>query len=203
MKTIRVKIDDEAAEMIAAGIDDAHPTLNAVARRMLLDNAHQSIDQLGFRICTCEELQRLAEEQGSPAVFDPVTNEFSLVRHLPGGRAEHVIRFCIECGGRAPASKRANLFARLEHEEVGRLASRCASIHTFKDAFETLGPPTFDWADGVASITRGENGAEEWSTKRVIRYDNLSETASVHFTQRLGDLVSVSFLGKQLCDAQP
>ncbi len=196
MKRISVELDDADAEWLEARIDDSNPTLEDVAKTKLAEYAKEIRPSSERSSCGCGKLEEISSEANSPIIFDAVVNEFGLQRDTPHGKAIHVIRYCLWCGGRAPVSKRDQMFAKVDYEETRRLTSMCAGINTFKDAMDRFGPPETDRADALVKIKPTADGANVYTSHRVIIYEKLSKTANVRFTQRVGNVVSVSFVGK-------
>jgi hypothetical protein len=130
--------------------------------------------------CTCDYLQKEANDPESPIIFDEPTGEYQFTYQEPGceGRSTLVIYHCPFCGGTAPESKRALLFAVIPRAEEERLAEILAPIQTIKDALATFGTPDFD---GFVEVRQHERD-DKPSTRahhRQIRYERLSEVADV------------------------
>ena len=198
MRRISVDLDDEDAEWLEAKIDDTKPTLDDVAQGLLAEFAKGEQQAFGVRVCECDKLERLASAENSSVVFDPSVNEYHLVTVTPNGRTVHYFRYCLSCGGTITGSTRAQLFADVAIAEVCRLSDLCAEVRTFKDAIDRFGQPDFDKSDGLIHGHKTAEGAKVLTPHRVIRYERLSENATVEFTQKLGDLVAVSFTGKYI-----
>jgi hypothetical protein len=152
--------------------------------------------------CTCGSLQWAAETVGIPVEFDKDMNEFLLV-HGPEGGHNLFIRHCFFCGGKAPESLRASLFARLTDEERRRLVDLTKSLKTVDDTIAALGEPDEDREAGM-TITRPERDGkpEETRAYRTLRYRNLSETANVSVTVYPMGEVAFSFSGKHIGKTQ-
>src|SRR6266545_3043282 len=72
--------------------------------------------------CQCESLEREANHPDSPIRFDPKLNEYHFIyRTSTGEEAKMMIYHCPFCGGRAPESRRDELFHRLTEAERHRL----------------------------------------------------------------------------------
>lgn len=140
--------------------------------------------------CTCSWLANAAAEPDNPIVFDEALNEYNLAHHRPTGAngagapvAQSRIYHCPWCGGVAPKSKRATLFAHLTDAERSRLHDLTAAIRTIADAVAKLGPPDHDLHQGFRRMTpASDTKPAEEKSYRVIRYTKLSETADVRFT---------------------
>ena len=194
-----VNLDDETSEWLAAKIDDSKRTVRDVAHAILREAAQAQQELARARICNCGGLETTSAEENSPIIFDELVNEYHLLRDTHNGKARSIIRYCLWCGGRAPPlSKRAQLFAKVSYEEIRRLKELCGRIKSFQDAFDLLGAPDSDLNVGSITTRKTDEGAEEHTPHRVISYQNLSDTAEVRFTQKFGDLVSASFMGKYI-----
>ena len=196
MKRISIQLDDADAEWLEARINETKPTLEDVAKERLSAYAREIQQTPDRSSCGCGKLDDISSEKNSPIIFDPVVNEYGLQRDTPWGKATHVIRYCLWCGGRAPKSKRDQLFVKVDYVEIHRLTLMCAGINTFKDAMDRFGLPETDRSDGAGTLSPTADGAAEYTPHRVLTYEKLSDTADVWVTQRAGDIVSVSFGGK-------
>jgi hypothetical protein len=141
--------------------------------------------------CKCNWLAQAADEPDNPVVFDKEMNEYHLAHQRPrgsngagGGRYGYsMIYHCPFCGGAAPKSKRETFFANITDAERARLTELTAGIRTVADAIARLGPPDQDVPQGLTVTTPATDTTPSTVTSyRVIRYMNLSETASVEFT---------------------
>jgi hypothetical protein len=149
--------------------------------------------------CTCGYLQRSSERPELPIVYDQLTNEFHFTWLSEGGGKPNslVIYHCPFCGGTAPESKRATLFAVVSDAEAKRLNELLAEVKTPDDAIERLGLPAQDSPTGV-SVETPENDGNPPSRRyfRTLTYTNLSDTADVQLTVYRGDRVEITFIGK-------
>jgi hypothetical protein len=206
MKRITLNLDEATTEALVAQIDNSHPTLKDVAGRVLKqegDRWHAVRDGPGdMRACQCNSPERAADDPETAVVFDAKTNEFHIVRETGRGSSHLIVRYCFFCGGKAPASKRARLFAWVSDEEKVRLASLCSEVRTFEDAIRAFGAPDSDLAAGEMSGGSDDAGRPRWTARRVITYNSLSETADVRFVQHVGDQVRVNFSYKYLGEAK-
>lgn len=91
--------------------------------------------------CKCGFLEQHANEPDSPIRFDPKLNEYHFIYLTSTGEATMMIYYCPICGGRAPKSRRANLFCRLTHSERRRLTELTKNMRTVQDVITTLGEP--------------------------------------------------------------
>lgn len=130
--------------------------------------------------CTCNYLQQAADDPDNPIVFHERTGEFHFTYQEPDheGRSMLVIYHCPFCGGAAPESKRALLFAVIPRSEEERLAEILMPIKTIKDALESLGTPDFDGFIGSRQYERDDQPPTR-EHRRQIRYERLSEIADV------------------------
>ena len=198
MRQVAIELDEDTAEALAMRIDDSMPTVEDVARHVLAQASSRRLEEVGFRRpCQCGSLERAAENPDSLVVFDTMTNEYHIVDTVHG-RSELVVYYCFFCGGKAPISKRGELFARVSPDEKARLVSLCKDIRTFDDAMRVFGPPDQDMPSGLMLEVVNESGSSESTFHRVIVYTGLSDAADVRFTHTLGDQVSTSFQGKYL-----
>ncbi len=148
--------------------------------------------------CDCGSLQRAAEEAGVPVEFNKDLNEFHLI-HGPEGKGKLMMRHCFFCGGKAPASLRETLFAKLTSEERFRLVNLTKSLKTVDETIAVLGEPNEDREAGTI-ITHPERDGkpEETRSYRTLGYRNLSETANVNVTVYPTGEVAFSFSGKYI-----
>jgi hypothetical protein len=86
--------------------------------------------------CTCDLLQRVANDPFYPIVFDTDTNEYHFTWN---DGALLVIGHCPFCGGAAPESKRALLFAQIPGPEESRLAKLLKGVTSMDDAINRFG----------------------------------------------------------------
>jgi hypothetical protein len=129
--------------------------------------------------CRCGSLERAASEPSCPVSFSESVNEY----RIDDSRGGHLaIYHCFFCGGAAPKSKRAQLFATIPREEVERLAGLANGCATLDDVIRKFGKPDDDMDEGVGSITPEKDGKPPTVMYyRTLRYSNLSETAEVDF----------------------
>jgi len=149
--------------------------------------------------CDCNWLASHVDDGRWPIVFDPVVNEYHFTYPTPHGPACAIIRHCPWCGGRAPQSKRASLFARISPHERQRLKELIAPLKTVDDVLRVLGKPDHDAMGGAATIKpeTDTRGAEHQFFRHMI-YQGLSETALVRVHVLPGDAVSITFSGKYI-----
>ncbi len=129
--------------------------------------------------CKCHALEDAANEPSCPVSFDESVNEYQIDDRDGGHR---VIYHCFFCGGAAPKSKRARLFATIPRDEVERLRDLATGCATLDDVIRKFGEPNDDMAEGHGDMTRETDGKPPTvKYYRVLRYSNLSETAEVDF----------------------
>ncbi len=145
--------------------------------------------------CTCVYLQRAADNPDKPIVFDPLTGEF----HFSTGSGIMVIYHCPFCGGAAPESKRALLFAVIPSDEQQRLARLLAPVMTVRGALKRLGKPQQDDAAGTRTESPERIGQPPSIEHfRTLVYERLSEVADVRITERSDGAVHWSLNGKYI-----
>ena len=108
-----------------------------------------------------------------------------------------MIYHCPFCGGAASKSKRDLLFARIEDDEVDRLAELLAPVQTLDDALKLLGTPDTE----TFGTFRGDENGDRPSTverHRHLCYQRLSGTADVWFQVMPDKTVHWQLQGKQL-----
>jgi hypothetical protein len=144
--------------------------------------------------CGCGWLERESNEPDSPVRFDPVLNEYNIIR---GGGAELRVYHCPFCGGSAPKSKRSLMFAHITDAERGRLIQLTHHLRTVDDVLRELGKPDDD--SYASSTTPEKNGKPDTvEVYQALRYYNLSETADVWVTVFPGGKASITFQGKYI-----
>jgi hypothetical protein len=149
--------------------------------------------------CTCGYLQRASDRPELPIVYDETTNEFHFTWASDGGGEPNalVIYHCPFCGGTAPESKRATLFAVVSDAEGKRLNELLGEIKTLDDAIEKLGPADRDSPTGAAIEVPEKDGSPPSRRYfRTLTYTNLSDTADVQLAVYFGDRVQITFVGK-------
>ena len=150
---------------------------------------------------TCNYLQSAADDPDNPITFDKRTEEFEFCYTHGAGDdaypATLVIYHCPFCGGAAPQSKRDLLFARIEDNEVDRLAELLTPIQTLADVLKLLGDPDTDSFD---TSRRDESDDVPSTVERHqhICYQRLSDTANVWFQVMPDKTVHWQLHGKQL-----
>jgi hypothetical protein len=131
--------------------------------------------------------------------FDPKMNEYSITYAVPGGNGFALLRYCPGCGGKAPASVRQSLFARLTNAEVHRLQELTAGIKTVADAFNVLGAPDDDCPVGAGQVSAYRDDEPQVAEFfRTLVYRRLSETADVHVTVRSDHDLRITYQGKYI-----
>src|SRR5262245_1615682 len=100
--------------------------------------------------CTCQYLDKAANDPDNPITFDEDTNEYHFNYRTSEQGVECscpamlVVYHCPFCGGVAPKTKRGLLFAKIPKEEETRLKCLLAPIQTISDAIENFGTPDFE-----------------------------------------------------------
>lgn len=149
--------------------------------------------------CTCGYLQRAADDPDVPIRFEASTGEYQFIYpEEVGGQAMLVIYHCPFCGGAAPRSKRELLFHVIPDAEEERLKELLLPIETVADALERFGKPESDDPFGMASMhdeANGQPASIEYA--RALRYESLSEVASVKILESPGGRVGFSLSGKR------
>jgi hypothetical protein len=143
--------------------------------------------------CTCDFLQRAADDPDQAIEFDAQTGEYQFV----AGSSRLVIYHCPFCGGAAPESKRPLLFAIISPEEEQRLATLLAPIKSIRAALKRLGKPQRDDASGMR-VHRPESANESSVIEhfRTLSYERLSDVADVRIAERPDGSVHWSLQGK-------
>jgi hypothetical protein len=113
-------------------------------------------------------LQRLADDINSSVEFDPITKSFGL-----RSRDDHwftPIRYCLQCGGKAP-DRSSELFESASPDEEQDLLSILQRCRNIDDVVTTLGSP-----DRVVTSNELEVGAfgSRSSSKPVECYVSVS-----------------------------
>ncbi len=143
--------------------------------------------------CTCRCLENAANDPRNPIVFDEATGEYQFVCKS----VMLVIYHCPFCGGAAPKSKRALLFAQISAAEEARLASLLDGVTTIAEALTKFGKPDFE-GTSVTRHPENENEAPKIQHHRGIRYFGLSETAEVWITERPDGRIFWQLQGKYI-----
>ncbi len=153
--------------------------------------------------CTCHYLAHAADDPRSPIVFDPKLNEYNF--EYPSlcsdevGNASLRIYHCPFCGGAAPPSKRALVFAVISPEEQQRLNQLLVGIKSVEDAFRVLGRADHDDPHGLTvQQPEREGAAPTRRGYRSLTYSQLSETAEVILTDYPASGLHVTFQGKYI-----
>src|ERR1041385_958088 len=95
-----------------------------------------------IRPCKCGYLERQSNHPDSPIRFDPELNEYHFVYATKaGGEAKMMIYHCPFCGGRAPKSRRSELFHRLTREEQRRLCDLTKGMRSVQEVTAAFGEP--------------------------------------------------------------
>lgn len=121
------------------------------------------------------------------------------VEHRDGGYS--VIRHCPWCGGAAPRSRRASLFAVIPSAELRRLERLTASVRTVEDALETFGAPERRERQGLMVHTPGSGRRPaRVETFPTMTFTKLSKVADVtvndYGPKGVGFTFSPKYLGR-------
>jgi hypothetical protein len=148
--------------------------------------------------CKCGWLEREAAEAGSSIRFDEDLNEFHILNRPPD-RGYLLIYHCLFCGGAAPRSRRATLFARPTRAELDRLERVVSGLTSVAQAVKKLGKPKSDRANRLRTMSAGSNTeAPKAESFRVMVFTNVSRTTDVHLTDYGRDGIRFTFQGKYL-----
>ena len=146
--------------------------------------------------CKCDWLQETTENPEFPIKFDENTNEYSISTESGGNL---LISFCPFCGGKAPKSKRDQLFEIITSEEQARLMSITRKINTVEEAFEVLGEPDFETSNGIG-VTEPEIHGKPRQTRfyRTLAYHQLSDQAIVELVVYPEEGVRIGLIPKSI-----
>lgn len=148
--------------------------------------------------CKCSWLQQAAAEPTVPVKFNEEVGEYQ-VESRDGGYL--VIRHCPWCGGVAPPSRRASLFATMPQAEVERLKRLTANLKTLDEALAALGKPDRRDPEGLTVHTpeRGRRPAHV-ETFPTMTFSKLSKVADVTLAnygpKGVGFSFSAKYVGK-------
>lgn len=117
--------------------------------------------------CKCGFLERQANHPDSPIRFDSELNEYHFIHRTSiSGESKMMIYHCPFCGGRAPKSRRSELFHRLTHAEQHRLSELTKDMRTIQDVTVGLGEPDIRQPIGMVSPHQSEMASRR--QRRVI-----------------------------------
>lgn len=149
--------------------------------------------------CTCDLLQRTANDPFYPIVFDTATNEYHFTWN---GGAVLLIRYCPFCGGAAPDSKRALLFAQIPKAEESRLAKLLDGVISMDDALNRFGQPSYDMMS-VSTHDETDDAGPVIAPHRLIQYHEVSEVADIWITELSNGRVHWELHGKYVGPKTP
>jgi hypothetical protein len=146
-------------------------------------------------LCKCGWFERAANDPKCPIEFDPEVNEY----HLVSNGGSWCFYHCPICAGRAPASHRADLFARIPREEEVRLHLLIKDLRTEDDVLRQLGQPSARMEPGAGTIHPGKSGnPDQRYTYTTLRYDQHSTIADINVRINQDGTVSISLSGKYI-----
>ena len=130
-------------------------------------------------VCDCSVLENASKEPAHPIRWDERMNEYYLAT---GETGRMMIYYCPFCGGRAPESRRASMFAHVTQKEETRIFGLFRGIRTVADVFAKFGQPDeeLEFASGVRSLSR-DNKPERGEIFRGLVYKSLSPVADIVF----------------------
>src|SRR6266403_1249049 len=136
----------------------------------------------------------MADDPNCPVEFDADLNEYHITCE---GNGQMMIYYCPLCGGRAPKSRRSQLFHRLTDDERRRLLDLTKDLKTVTDVIAALGEPDRRHPVGVVTVTPEREGRPETTENLpLLVYTNLSDTAEVYVTVHPNERVGISLQGK-------
>jgi hypothetical protein len=128
--------------------------------------------------CECGWLHQAATDPDHPVEFDPRMNEFNIVK----GERSIRIYYCPFCGGKAPESLRATVFAHVSAEERERLTLLGLGAESFAQIVANLGEPSGDQPAGAGiGIPAPDGQITQFISYRVVTYSQLSQVADLQF----------------------
>jgi len=149
--------------------------------------------------CDCNCLHDAANNPDAPIKFDEHLNEFHIIYFVNGSEGYLLIRHCPCCGGKAPESRRASLFAAISVQELSRLAELTTPLKRLNDVITAFGDPDRDEEAGLM-ITRPESEGRPPETQvyHTLTYSALSEVADVRVAVYHDERVVFTFSGKYI-----
>jgi hypothetical protein len=128
--------------------------------------------------CECGWLQHAADDPDHPVKFDPGMNEFNIVK---GDRSIRIY-YCPFCGGKAPESVRATVFAHVSGEEHERLVLLGSGVESLAQIVQRFGEPSRDQPTGAGIGMPALDGQiTQFISYRVLTYSQLSQVADLQF----------------------
>lgn len=145
--------------------------------------------------CTCGYLEGSAADPNLPIRYNPEFNEYSFVWSSgPDEYGEAYIYHCPMCGGRAPESRRHEVFAEVPYSEYERLHALTSGLKSVDDAIRVLGDPSrvdeMEIPPGYAAPT-DRSGNPVWP-KRTLTFTEVSELADVQIAVKADNTIEVS-----------
>ena len=154
--------------------------------------------------CECGYLDREASDPDSPIQFDRELNEYYFahqITHDGGTQAKGKLSLyhCPFCGGRAPESRRDDLFHRLTEAERQRLMRITKDLKTVQEVVSAFGEPDIRQHSGMVIIKPGRADEPECSQSYpVMIYKGLSEVSDVDVIVYPDDKVGITLRSKPL-----
>src|ERR1043165_2005205 len=146
-----------------------------------------------LQLCKCSWFEQAANDPACPVEFDPEVNEYNIVANGCSWRLYH----CPICAGRAPASHRGDLFARIPRTEVERLHLLTKDLRTEHDVLRQLGHPSHRTEAGASEIHPGRPGKPaQMRTYTTLHYDQHSTIADINVRIHRDGTVDIAFSGK-------
>ncbi len=148
--------------------------------------------------CNCGALEMASREVNHPIRWDERMNEY----YIAHGKSGHLmVYYCPVCGGRAPESRRASMFAHVTQEEEIRIYGLFRGVRTVSDVVARFGPP--DQERDIAAAVRRPGSrakAERGEAFRGLVYKSLSPVADIVFQVGYGDSVTGTWIQKYVGD---
>ena len=145
--------------------------------------------------CDCPYLESLSKDPAAPVEFDVTFNEYHI---LGTNGSRHMVYHCPFCGGRAPKSRRHELFTPIAHAERERLKDLTRNLKTVTDVTNAFGPPDSDNPAGYSVTKEDDTGRPRTTHYRALTYKGLSAVADVEFLVGVNDQVWFTLMPKSI-----
>jgi hypothetical protein len=142
--------------------------------------------------CHCGTVESLASNRQSPIRYDEKLNEYNLVSG--DGEVHYRLYFCFFCGGKLPASRRADLFTDPSAEEMEDVAKILGKVKSMQQARQVLGAP--DETVQAPECSLGDDGKSGASYKKQHRYVRRWKTLDLIIREREDGSIDGAFTGK-------